>query len=69
MECSAKKSPAMECFVASSATALTPFSQNSKMWRPSSGLGHAQLWQSKPLFLLTSSHVFRPRAERPSRAG
>src|SRR5579862_5920705 len=33
--------------------ALAPFSQNSNLWRLPSGDGHAQLWQSKPVFWLT----------------
>src|SRR6266446_4195411 len=49
MEYRAKKSGPMRFFVDSSDTALAPFSQNSKIVRFLSGLGHAQLWQSKPV--------------------
>jgi hypothetical protein len=38
----------MRFVVASSAIAFAPFSQNSATCRCSSGLGQAQLWQSKP---------------------
>src|SRR5580698_8608754 len=45
----AKKSGPMRFFVDSSDTALAPFSQNSKIFRCLSGLGHAQLWQANPV--------------------
>ena len=54
----AKNSGVARCRVASSATALAPFSQNSAMWRwPASGSGHAQLMQSKPSAWLSFSRV------------
>jgi hypothetical protein len=49
MEYWAKKSGPIRFFVDSSDTALAPFSQNSKIFRFLSGLGHAQLWQSNPV--------------------
>ena len=51
----------MRSGVASSATALAPFSQNSKACRPVSGLGHAHDWQSKPSAWLTCSSNPAPR--------
>ena len=49
MLCAAKNSGVARAVVASSATALAPFSQNSAACRcPSSGSGQAQLMQSKP---------------------
>jgi hypothetical protein len=47
----------MRLRVSSSATAFAPFSQNSASFRCVSGLGHAQLWQSKPLVLLIAIKV------------
>ena len=44
---------------------MTPFSQNSKTCRSSSGLGQAQLWQSKPSFLFT----FSQSAKAPRETG
>jgi len=61
MECSRKNSGVTRASMPSLASAFTPFSQNSKIWRWSSGLGHAQLWQSKPSLRLIFSHVFKPR--------
>ena len=49
MLCRAKNSGVARTVVASSATALAPFSQNSAVCRwPTSGSGQAQLMQSKP---------------------
>src|SRR5262249_12388473 len=57
------------CFlVASLVSALTPFSQNSNRCRSSSGLGQAQLWQSKPSFLFTLSQSPIARMKPVSRA-
>ncbi len=54
----AKKSGVARSLVASSATALAPFSQNSAVCRFSgSGSGHAQLMQSKPSAWLSLSSV------------
>src|SRR5207248_2474421 len=58
----------MRFFVASLVSALTPFSQNSKRCRSSSGLGQAQLWQSNPSFLFTFSQSVSPRPNPVSRA-
>jgi hypothetical protein len=49
IECRAKNSGVTVRFVASSATALAPFSQNSANLRPPGSSGHAQPGQSKPL--------------------
>ena len=62
MLCRAKNSGVARAVVASSATALAPFSQNSAVCRwPGSGSGHAQLMQSKPSAWLSLS---RARAAR-----
>ena len=54
----AKKSGVARAFVASSATALAPFSQNSATCRcPTSGSGQAQLMQSKPSAWFSLSSV------------
>ncbi len=58
----------MRARVASLATALAPFSQNSAVLRSSSGSGQAQLGQSKPSFWLSVSSVFRLRVTPMSRA-
>ena len=50
IECAAKNSGVTRARVASLATALAPFSQNSAVLRSSSGSGQAQLGQSKPSF-------------------
>ena len=49
MECRAKKSGVTTRLVASSATALAPFSQNSANLRPPCSSGQAQPGQSNPL--------------------
>jgi hypothetical protein len=51
----------MRLVMPSSATAFAPFSQNSAMLRWLSGLGQAQLWQSKPFFWLSFSSSPTPR--------
>ena len=58
----AAKKPAPICLaVASSATALAPFSQYSAiLLRSSSGSGHAQLGQSNPPFLFSLLRAFNP---------
>ena len=62
-ECRAKKSRSTRALVASSATALAPFSQNSAVCRWSgSGSGQAQDMQSKPSVWLSLSSVFAVRA-------
>ena len=58
MLCAAKNSGVARVVVASSATALAPFSQNSAVCRcPTSGSGHAQLMQSKPTSWFSLSSV------------
>ena len=58
MLCSAKNEGLQRSVVASSATALAPFSQNSAVWRCSgSGSGHAHPWQSNPSTWLSRSRV------------
>ena len=58
MLCAAKNSGSARRVVASSATALAPFSQNSAVCRcPTSGSGQAQLMQSKPSAWLSRSSV------------
>ena len=58
MLCAAKNSGVARALVASSATALAPFSQNSAVCRcPTSGSGQAQLMQSKPSAWLSLSRV------------
>ena len=53
----------MALVVASSATALAPFSQYSPSpLRSSSGSGQAQLGQSNPSFVLSLLSAFSPRA-------
>ena len=63
MLCAAKNSGVARALVASSATALAPFSQNSAVCRcPTSGSGQAQLMQSKPSAWLSLSSVRADRA-------
>ena len=58
MLCAAKNSGVARSRVASSATALAPFSQNSATCRwPTSGSGQAQLMQSKPSAWFSFSRV------------
>ena len=61
MLCLPKKSLPICRVVASEATALAPFSQNSETARWSSGSGQAQLGQSKPSVWLSSSKALVPR--------
>src|SRR5690242_18041311 len=56
----AKKAASARALVVSAATALAPFSQNSKVER-SCGSGQAQPGQSNPCFWLSSSSAREPR--------
>jgi hypothetical protein len=63
IECEANRSGVARSFVASSATAFAPLSQNSALARcPGSGSGQAQLMQSKPSAWLSRRRVFAVRA-------
>ncbi len=62
MLCAAKNSGVARSFVASSATAFAPFSQNSAVCRwPGSGSGHAQLMQSNPSAWFSCTSVLAVR--------
>jgi len=67
MGCAAKNSGVIRLRIASLATALAPFSQNSAVLRSSSGSGQAQLGQSNPSFWLSVSRVLKLRETPMSR--
>jgi hypothetical protein len=61
----AKKAASARREVASQATALAPFSQNSKSDRCSGGSGQAQPGQSKPSFWFSAIRARAPRTTAP----